>query len=209
MRFLPVLLVLLAWPLAGLTQSPALSTCDDPATNPPACKAVRGDRGEGWLAQTRSEVMARNGIVATSQPLAAQAGLHILMQGGNAIDAAVATAATLNVVEPMNVGLAGDLFAIIYLAKDRSIHVLDASGVVPAAQTLASMKKLGYQADPKNFGPGSGMPPSGILTVTVPGAAWGWSEVLGRYGTMTFKEVLEPAIDYAENGFPVSERVRA
>ncbi len=163
---------------------------------------------ENWLQQTRSDPW-RNGIVATSQPLAAQAGLRILMQGGNAIDAAVATAATLNVVEPMNVGLAGDLFAIIYLAKDRSLHVLDASGVVPATQTLASMKALGYRADPKNFGPGSGMPPGGILTVTVPGAAWGWAEVLARYGTLTFKEVLEPAIDYAESGFPISERVRA
>lgn len=207
---------LIALPFGALAQqpsaeamSPALSTCGDPATNPTACKAVRGDRGEGWLQQTRSEVMARNGMIATSQPLAAQAGLRILMQGGNAIDAAVATAATLNVVEPMNVGLAGDLFAIIYIAKDRSIHVLDASGTAPRAQTIAAMKALGYQADPKNFGPGSGMPPSGVLTVTVPGAAWGWEEVLAKFGTMTFKQTLEPAIDYAEKGFPISERVRA
>ncbi len=209
MRWPSILVALLSYPISVLAQTPALSTCNDPATNPPACSAVRGERGEGWLQQTRSEVMARNGVVATSQPLAAQAGLRILMQGGNAIDAAVATAATLNVVEPMNVGLAGDLFAIIYIAKDRSVHVLDASGVAPAAQTLASMKSLGYEADPKNFGPGSGMPRGGILTVTVPGAAWGWAEVLARFGTMSFEEALEPAVDYAENGFPISQRTRA
>src|SRR5262245_65556534 len=78
----------------------------------PACQAVRGDRSEGWLAQTRSEVMARNGIVSTVQPLAAQAGLRILQQGGNAIDAAVATAAMLNVVFPQNVGIGGGLSAL-------------------------------------------------------------------------------------------------
>src|SRR5690242_17814263 len=91
--------------------------------------AVRGDRAEGWLSQSRSPVIARNGIVTTSQPLAAQAGLRILMQGGNAIDAAVATAAALNVTEPMNVGFGGDVFAIVYIAKEHRVHVLDASGI--------------------------------------------------------------------------------
>ncbi len=207
MKRLWIVGALLAAPMGAFSQAPTLSTCGDPTTNPPACIAVRGERAEGWLHQTRSEIMARNGMVATSQPLAAQAGLRILMQGGNAIDAAVATAATLNVVEPMNVGLAGDLFAIIYIARDQSIHVLDASGVAPASQTIAALNALGYKANPDNFGPGSGMPQGGILPVTVPGAAWGWAEVLARHGTMTFKEVLEPAVEYAENGFPVSERV--
>jgi gamma-glutamyltranspeptidase/glutathione hydrolase len=134
---------------------------------------VRGDRAEGWLAQGRSEVMARNGIVTTSQPLAAQAGLDILKQGGNAIDAAVATAATLNLMEPMNVGMGGDLFAIIYIAKEHKIHVLNASGKAPSGETLAFMNANGYVYDPTNWGPGSGMPGAGILTVTVPGATWG------------------------------------
>src|ERR1700754_3264615 len=95
----------------------ATSTCNDGAANPPACRAVHGDRADGWMVQGRSEVMGRNGIIATSQPLAAQAGLEIMRRGGNAVDAAVAAAAVLNLTEPMNVGMGGDLFAIIYTAK--------------------------------------------------------------------------------------------
>ena len=151
--------------------------------------------------------MARNGIVATSQPLAAQAGLEILKRGGNAVDAAVATAAMLSVVEPMNVGPAGDMFAIIYVANENKVYALNASGKAPSGATVARMKKLGYVWDARNWGPGSGMPEGGILTVTVPGAVWGWDEVQRRFGTLTFKETLQPAIDYAEQGFPISERI--
>lgn len=151
--------------------------------------------------------MARNGMVATSQPLAAQVGLDILKNGGNAIDAAVATAAMLNLVEPMSTGLAGDLFAIVYVAKENKLYTLNASGKTPSGQTLARMNALGYSWNSKNWGPGSGMPSGGILSVTVPGAAWGWDEVLRRFGSMTFKETLQPAIDYAEAGVPVSERI--
>jgi gamma-glutamyltranspeptidase/glutathione hydrolase len=103
---------------AAWAQSPVQS-CDS-TPKPPFCNAVSGDRAQGWPTQHRSEVIARNGVVATSQSLAAQAGLDILKRGGNAIDAAVATAATLSVVEPMNVGPAGDLFAIIYIASEKS-----------------------------------------------------------------------------------------
>jgi gamma-glutamyltranspeptidase / glutathione hydrolase len=145
-------------------------------------------------------------MVATSQPLAAQAGLEILKKGGNAIDAAVATSAMLSLVEPMNVGPAGDLFAIIYIAKENKLYTLNSSGKAPSGQTLARMNSLGYTWNPRNSGPGSGMP-SGILSVTVPGSVWGWDEVLHRFGTMTFKETLQPAIEYAESGFPVSERI--
>lgn len=186
-------------------QSPVQSCNSTP--KPPFCSAVPGDRSQGWLTQNRSEVMARNGIVATSQPLAAQAGLDILKKGGNAVDAAVATAAMLSVVEPMNVGPAGDMFAIIYIAKENKLYALNASGKAPSGATVARMKKLGYTWDPKNWGPGSGMPPGGILVVTVPGAVWGWDEVQRRFGSLTFKETLQPAIDYAEQGFPISERI--
>jgi gamma-glutamyltranspeptidase / glutathione hydrolase len=169
--------------------------------------AFRGDRAEGWLPQSRSPVMARNGMVTTSQPLAAQAGLRILMQGGNAIDAAIATAATLTVTEPMNVGFGGDLFALVYVAKEHRVVALNASGIAPSGATLARMQALGYAYDSQHWGPGSGMPSGGVLDVTVPGAAWGWDELLRRYGTMKLAQVLAPAIGYAENGFPVSERV--
>jgi gamma-glutamyltranspeptidase / glutathione hydrolase len=188
-----------------IAQEPLARICSDEKAA--ACQAVRGDRSEGWLAQTRSEVMARNGMVSTVQPLAAQAGLRILQQGGNAIDAAVATAAMLNVVFPQNVGIGGDLFALIYVAKEKKVYQLNASGIAPAGLTLERMQSLGYKANAANFGPGSGMPPGGILTVTVPGSLWGWQEVLTRFGSKGFKEVLQPAIDYADQGFPVTEEI--
>jgi gamma-glutamyltranspeptidase/glutathione hydrolase len=187
-------------------EAPRLTTCED-QIKAPACAAVRGDRPEGWGPQSRAEVMGVHGMVATSQPLAAQAGLRVLEQGGNAIDAAVATAAVLNVVEPMNEGMAGDLFAIIYVAKDKKLYALDASGKAPSGATPARFAALGYVADPANWGPGSGMPGHGILPVTVPGAVWGWNAVLERFGTLKFDTVLKPAQDYAEHGFPVSERI--
>ena len=196
---------LLAHIVVPRAQSPVQS-CD--ATPKPSwCSAVPGDRAEGWLSQRRSEVMARNGMVASSQPLAVQAGVDVLRRGGNAVDAAVTTAAMLSVVEPMNVGPGGDLFVIIYVAAEKKLYALDASGKAPSGQTLARMNAAGYTWNSANWGPGSGMPGGGILTVTVPGSVWGWSEVLRRFGTMTFKETLQPAIDYAEQGFPISERI--
>jgi gamma-glutamyltranspeptidase / glutathione hydrolase len=191
---------------ASVTWAQSPQSCNTTA-QPPWCKAVSGDRSQGWLPQHRSEVMARNGMVATSQPLAAQAGLDILKRGGNAVDAAVATAAVLSVVEPMNVGPAGDLFAIVYIAKENKLYVLNASGMAPSGQTVARMNSLGYSWDQRNWGPGSGMPPGGILAVTVPGAVWGWDELQRRFGSLTFKDTLQPAIDYAEQGFPISERI--
>jgi gamma-glutamyltranspeptidase/glutathione hydrolase len=192
----------------GHTQALATSPCNSGANNPPACNAVaRGDRAEGWIPQGRSEVMARNGLVTTSQPLAAQAGLRILKEGGNAVDAAIAVASTLNLVEPMNTGLAGDVFAMVWIAKDKKLYVLNASGEAPSGATLAHMNSLGYVGDPSNWGPGSGMPPAGITTVTVPGALWGWDALLKRFGTLPFEAVLKPAIEYAEDGFPISERI--
>src|ERR1700727_1550123 len=137
---------------------------------PAFCSAVRGARAEGWAAQSRSEVMAQHGMVVASQPLAAQVGLQTLMRGGNAIDAAVATAAMLNVVEPMMVGVGGDLFAVIYIAKNKKIYVLNASGTASSGATLSRFHSLGYQWNPQNWGPSSGMPSHGILSVTVPGA---------------------------------------
>jgi gamma-glutamyltranspeptidase/glutathione hydrolase len=186
--------------------SPPVQMCSE-SPSAPSCTAVRGDRSEGWVPQTRSEVMAQHGMVSTVQPLAAMAGARILMKGGNAIDAAVATAAALNVTYPANVGIGGDLFAIIYIAKEKKIYQLNASGIAPSGETLAHLNALGYHWNSANWGPGSGMPSGGILTVTTPGSLWGWQEALDRFGSMSFKQVLQPAVDYAENGFPISEEI--
>jgi gamma-glutamyltranspeptidase/glutathione hydrolase len=203
---LTVLGMIFAGANAWAQTAPINASCNaSPAA--PFCSAVRGARAEGWPLQSRSEVMAQHGMVVTSQPLAAQAGLQILKQGGNAIDAAVATAGVLNIVEPMMVGVGGDLFAVIYIANDNKIYVLNASGTAPTGATIGRFNTLGYHWDPKNWGPASGMPDNGILDVTVPGAVWGWQEVLRRFGKLTFKQVLEPAAQYAQDGFPVSERI--
>lgn len=199
---------LLGAALVGLAAraAPPLSPCD---TDRPAaaCAAIRGDRAEGWGPQSRSEVLAQHGMVATSQPLAAQAGLEVLRRGGNAVDAAVATAAVLTVVEPMMVGPAGDIFAIVYDAKTKKLYALNASGMAPSGATPEAFAKLGYRADPANWGPGSGMPQGGILPVTVPGTVWGWDALLKRFGTLGLKDALAPAQTYAEQGFPISERI--
>jgi len=192
---------------ASLAQAAQPNELCGSAPQPAFCSAVRGARAEGWPAQSRSEVMAQHGLVVASQPLAAQAGLQVLMRGGNAVDAAVATAGVLSLVEPMMVGVASDLFAVIYVAKERKVYVLNASGTAPTGATVEHFNELGYHWNPKNWGPMSGMPVYGILPVTVPGTVWGWQEVLKRFGTLTLKDVLEPAARYAQRGFPISERI--
>jgi gamma-glutamyltranspeptidase/glutathione hydrolase len=181
-------------------------TPDCPA---PACNAVAGSRIEGWPRQSRAEVIAQHGMVTSSQPLATQAGLAILRRGGNAIDAAVATAAVLGVVEPFSTGIASDLFMIVYVARDKKLYALNASGTAPTGATPDRFAALGYHADPDNWGFSSGMPSGGILTVTVPGAVWGWDAALKRFGTMGFNDVLADAALYADEGFPVSPRIAA
>jgi len=160
--------------------------------------AIRGDRSSGWLQQSRSEVLARNGMVATSQPLAAQAGLQVLKNGGNAIDAAVATAAVMNVVEPGSAGIGGDVFVIAWLAKEKQLVALNGSGRSPAGATPQYFNARGFT---------DAMPQHGIDSATVPGAVDAWDVLLKRAGTLTFKELLQPAADLAEQGFAVSERI--
>ena len=143
----------------------------------------------------RSVVMAQNGIVATSQPLAAQAGLDILKAGGNAADAAVATAAMLNVVEPMSTGIGGDMFALVYDAKSGCVSALNGSGRSPYAANIDILRQRGHKT----------IPLRGILPVTVPGAVAGWNDLLEAHGSMSMGRVLQPAIAYARDGFPVSE----
>ncbi|MBN1657112.1 MAG: gamma-glutamyltransferase [Anaerolineae bacterium] len=147
----------------------------------------------------RSAVLARHGMVATSQPLAAMAGLRVLMAGGNAADAAVATAAMLNVVEPMSTGIGGDCFALVYDKQSDEVVALNGSGRSPRAFTRHEAQRRGLKS----------IPLTGPLPVTVPGAASGWQALLNRYGTMTLAACLAPAIETAEQGFPVSERISA
>jgi len=139
----------------------------------------------------RSPVMARRGMVATSHPLAAQAGLQMLVQGGNAVDAIVATAAALTVLEPTSNGLGSDAFALVW--HQGRLYGLNASGRAPMALTADLVRGLGYTR----------MPADGWLPVTVPGAVSAWAELLHRFGSMPMTEVLRPAITYAEKGHPV------
>jgi len=143
----------------------------------------------------RSPVYATRGMVAASQPLAAQAGLDILMGGGNAADAAVATAAALNVTEPTSTGLGGDMFALFYDASARQVTALNGSGRAPAALSLDALKREGLA---------SALPPFHAHTITVPGACAGWCDLLERHGSRTLADVLAPAIRMAEEGFPVA-----
>ena len=123
----------------------------------------------------RSVVMAPKGMVATSQPLAAQAGIDILKKGGNAIDAAIAVNATLGVVEPMSCGIGGDLFAIVWMAENRTLNGINASGRAPYAATIEHYKELGYDY----------IPETGPLNWSVPGCVDGWACLLQRFGTMS------------------------
>ncbi|MBU1094662.1 MAG: gamma-glutamyltransferase [Firmicutes bacterium] len=143
----------------------------------------------------RTVVYAKNGMVATSQPLAAQAGLDILKKGGNAVDAAIAVAATLTVVEPTSNGIGGDNFALIW--HSNQLHGLNSSGPAPSSISIKVLKDQGIDEIPK----------FGFTPVTVPGAVAGWVEMSKQYGKLPFAEVLQPAIDYAKNGFTVSPTV--
>ena len=140
----------------------------------------------------RSTVYAPNGIVATSQPLATAAGLAVLQRGGNAIDAAVTAAAVLSVVEPHMTGVGGDLFAIVWSARDRKLYGLNASGRSGTLMTRDALIKRGRA----NI--------AGVEAVTVPGAVSGWQALLERFGTIRLDAALAPAIQHAENGFPVT-----
>ena len=145
----------------------------------------------------RSNVMATRGMVATSQPLAAQAGLRILQQGGNAADAAVATAAMLNVVEPISTGIGGDCFALYWDNQAKEVTALNGSGRAPAGASIRELRALGYTKMPTYTG----------HAVSVLGTVAGWSDLLERHGRMSLAQVLEPAIWTAEHGYPVSELI--
>ncbi|MFO7755689.1 MAG: gamma-glutamyltransferase [Bacteroidales bacterium] len=155
------------------------------------------DRITGHDFATRSEVIASNGMACTSQPLATQVAIDILKNGGNAIDAAIAANAVLGLVEPTGSGIGGDLFAIIWSSEKQQLYGLNASGRSPRSLKLEYFKENGYEKIPA-YGP---------LPVSVPGCVDGWYEMHGMFGRLPMENILQPAIDYARDGFPVSELI--
>ena len=155
------------------------------------------DRITGKPFSTRSEIIAENGMVATSHPLATQVGINILKDGGNAIDAAIAANAAIGLMEPTGNGIGGDLFAIIWIEKEKKLYGLNASGRSPKNLTLDYFKKNNLTTIPA-YGP---------LPVSVPGCVDGWFEMHEKFGKLSIKKILNPAINYAQNGFPVTELV--
>src|SRR5438477_98226 len=147
----------------------------------------------------RSTVYAPHGMIATSQPLATAAGLAVLARGGNAVDAAVTAAAVLNVVEPQMTGIGGDMFAMVWSAKDRRLYGLNGSGRAGSLMTRDALLAKGHAT----------MPQESVEDVTVPGALSGWDALLRRFGTVTLAQALAPAIGYAEGGFPVTPIITA
>lgn len=155
------------------------------------------DRITGRHFTTRSEVLSKNGMVATSHPLATQIGIDILKKGGNAIDAAIAVNSALGLMEPTGSGIGGDLFAIIWSAKDKKLYGLNASGRSPEKLNLQYFKDHNITK----------IPPYGPLPVSVPGCVDGWFEMHSKFGTMKMEQILAPAIRYAREGFPVTELI--
>lgn len=156
-----------------------------------------GDRMTGHAFAGRSEVIARHGMAATSQPLATQVALDILKQGGSAVDAAIAANAVLGLMEPTGCGIGGDLFAMVWNAKGSKLHGLNASGRSPYGLTLKALKDAGLES----------IPAHGPLPVSVPGCVDGWFELHKKFGKLPMTAILAPAIRYAREGFPVSELI--
>src|SRR5580765_4231922 len=190
------LIALLAIPTAQSPNPFGVPSADQPQPGT-AIKAVPGSRAQGWLSQGRSGVLARHGMVSTSDPLAADAGLELLRRGGTAIDAAVATGAVLDVTSQNDTGIGGDLFALVYIAKDKKLYALNSAGWAPAGWTPAFFTaKLGVKT----------VPNSGVNAATVPGAISGYDALLKRFGTLGFTETFERAARLAEEGWGLAER---
>jgi gamma-glutamyltranspeptidase/glutathione hydrolase len=185
--------------LGVAAQSPTpfgIPTADQPVPAS-AIPAVPGSRAQGWLAQGRSEVLARHGVVATSDPLAAQAGLEVMRGGGNAIDAAVAAGAVLDVTSQNDTGIGGDLFALVWSARDKKLYALASAGWAPAGWTPQFFTdRLRVKS----------VPNSGVNAATVPGAIAGYDALLKKFGSKGFKETFEPAARIAEEGWGLAER---
>src|SRR2546426_1651706 len=159
------------------------------------------DRITGKSFATRSEVLARHGIVCTSVPAATQVGVDILKRGGSAVDAAIATNAALGLMEPVSNGIGGDLFAIVYNAKENKLYGINGSGRSPFGLGYEQMKAELDKLNRKTI------PPTGMLPISLPGTVDAWAELHKKFGKLKLSDDLAPAIRYAEEGFPVSDLV--
>src|SRR5213595_363210 len=159
------------------------------------------DRITGKNFATRSEVLARHGMVCTSVPAATQVGIDILKRGGSAVDAAIAANATLGLMEPVSNGIGGDLFAIVYNGKENKLYGINGSGRSPLGLSYEQMKaelaKLHRET----------IPPHGMLPINVPGTVDAWAELHKKFGKLKLSDDLAPAIRYAEEGFPVTDLI--
>lgn len=173
----------------------------EPSSGPQSVASLRGDNrgdrvfGAGWA--TRSAVLGREGMAATSHPLASQIAIDILKKGGSAVDAAIAANAALGLMEPTGNGIGGDLFAIVWDPESEQLHGLNASGRAPRGQTLDELKA---RLTDKND-----IPDWGSLSITVPGAVDGWFMLHEKFGRLSMSENLAPTVNYAREGFPVTQ----
>ncbi|HEC01176.1 MAG TPA: gamma-glutamyltransferase [Sphingomonadales bacterium] len=178
-----------------------MTTIDDVTAGDDWPQSNRGDRNVGAPFATRSQVIARNGMVATSIPLVTQIALDILKKGGTAVDAAIAANAAIGLMEPTGSGIGGDIFAIVWDPKSKKLYGLNGSGRSPMG--------MGYDdlaAELQKRGRGD-IPPFGVLPVSVPGTVDGWFALHGKFGRLSMKENLAPAIAYAREGFPISQLI--
>ncbi|MGD9724492.1 MAG: gamma-glutamyltransferase [Pirellulales bacterium] len=181
--------------VAALAAALSMMALDHSALGPGQAHAAGYDRPTDNPTQSRSVVVVKNGMVAASSPLAAEVGRDILKRGGNAVDAAIAANAMNGLVEPMSCGIGGDLFVIYWDNKTQKLYGLNASGRSPYKLNREVFRQKGMSEIPGN----------GVLSWSVPGCVQGWEDLRARFGTMPLAEILEPTIQYAEEGFPVSE----
>src|SRR5256885_657872 len=167
---------------------------------PPVCSA-QIDRITGKNFATRSEVLGRHGMVCTSVPAATQVGIDILKRGGSAVDAAIAANATLGLMEPVSNGIGGDLFAIVYSAKENKLYGINGSGRSPLGLSYEQMRTELEKLNRKTI------PPRGMLPISVPGTVDAWAELHKKFGKLKLSDDLAPAIHYAEEGFPVTDLI--
>src|ERR1700716_1437475 len=166
-----------------------------------AISSAQVDRITGKNFATRSKIRARHGMVCTSVPAATQVGIDILKKGGSAVDAAIAANATLGLIEPVSNGVGGDLFAIVYSAKENKLYGINGSGHSPLGLSYEQMKAELDKLNRKTI------PPRGMLPISVPGTVDAWSELHKKFGKLKLSDDLAPAANYAEEGFPVTELI--